>query len=92
MLVDAALNGQNASLAITDIDWSLIVLFMGLFVCLNGFEQTGFPCELVKALEDDLQLTKFKRFYGIIIGDRRPQYLTQDLQTVQTNGAAMAVE
>ena len=60
MLVDAAINGNNASLAITDIDWSLIALFMGLFVWLNGFEQTGFPCELVKALEDHLQLTKFK--------------------------------
>ena len=60
MLVDAALNGKNASQAITHIDWSLIVLFMGLFVWLNGFEQTGFPCEIVKALEDNLQLTKFK--------------------------------
>ena len=60
MLIDAALNGKNASLAIADIDWSLIALFMGLFVWLTGFEQTGFPCELVRALEDDLQLTKFK--------------------------------
>lgn len=60
MLVDAALNGKNASLAITDIDWSLIALFMGLFVWLNGFEETGFPCELVKALEDNLQLTTFR--------------------------------
>ena len=60
MLVDATLNGKNASLAIAEIDWSLIALFMGLFVWLNGFEQTGFPCELVRALEDDLQLTTFK--------------------------------
>ena len=60
MLVDAALNGKNASLAITDIDWSLIALFMGLFVWLSGFEETGFPCELVKVLEDNLQLTTFK--------------------------------
>ena len=60
MLLDAALNGKNASLAITDIDWSLIALFMGLFVWLSGFEETGFPCELVKALEDNLQLTTFE--------------------------------
>ena len=60
MLIDAALNGKNASLAITDIDWSLIALFMGLFVWLSGFEETGFPCELVKALEDNLQLTTFE--------------------------------
>ena len=60
MLVDATLNGKNASLAIAEIDWSLIALFMGLFVWLNGFEQTGFPCELVRALEDNLQLTTFK--------------------------------
>lgn len=60
MLVDAALNGKNANSAITDIDWSLIALFMGLFVWLSGFEETGFPCELVKALEDHLQLNTFK--------------------------------
>jgi len=40
-MVDAALNGHNASLAISDIDWSLIALFMGLFVWLNGFERTA---------------------------------------------------
>jgi len=37
MVVDAALNGHNANLAISNSDWSLIALFMGLFVWLNGF-------------------------------------------------------
>ena len=32
MLVDAALNGKNASLAVIDIDWSLIALFMAVCV------------------------------------------------------------
>lgn len=26
----------------------------------EGFEEMGFPCELLKALEDNLQLTTFK--------------------------------
>ena len=55
MMVDAALNGHNA---ISDIDWSLIALFIGLLVWLNGFERTGFPCEIVEALRDELQITE----------------------------------
>lgn len=43
MLIDAALNGKNARFAISDIDWSLIALFMGLFVWLRGLKRWVFP-------------------------------------------------
>ena len=43
MLVDTILNRKYPYDAITKIDWAVILLFMGLFVWLGGFENTCIP-------------------------------------------------
>ena len=43
MLVDTILNKKYAHDAITKIDWSILLLFMGLFIWLQGFQNTKFP-------------------------------------------------
>ena len=43
MLVDTILNRKYPYDAITKIDWAVILLFMGLFVWLGGFENTRIP-------------------------------------------------
>ena len=43
MLVDTILNKKYAHGAITKIDWSILLLFMGLFIWLQGFQNTKFP-------------------------------------------------
>lgn len=59
MVVDALIRRKSSFLAITRIDWYLIVMFMGLFVWLEGFKATGFPCKAFDGLKDQLQLCKF---------------------------------
>ena len=60
MVIDAFTRKKSSYFAITKIDWYLIVMFMGLFVWLEGFKETGFPCEAFDALKDQLQLCKFE--------------------------------
>ena len=43
MLVDTILNHKYPYDAITKIDWAVILLFMGVFVWLGGFENTRIP-------------------------------------------------
>ena len=64
MAIDALTRRKSSYFAITKIDWYLIVMFMGLFVWLEGFKATGFPCEAFDALKDQLQLCEFT---GVIL-------------------------
>lgn len=43
MLVDTILNKKFANDAMQRIDWTVILLFMGLFVWIEGFQNTCFP-------------------------------------------------
>ena len=43
MLVDTLINRKYALDAIMKVDWTMILLFMGLFIWLTGFENTLFP-------------------------------------------------
>lgn len=43
MLVDTLLNKKYAFDAMIKVDWTMILMFMGLFVWLTGFENTLFP-------------------------------------------------
>ena len=64
MVIDALTRRKSSFFAITKIDWYLIVMFMGLFVWLEGFKATGFPCKAFDVLKDQLQLCKFE---GVIL-------------------------
>ena len=64
MVIDALTRRKSSFFAITNIDWYLIVMFMGLFVWLEGFKATGFPCKVFDVLKDQLQLCKFE---GVIL-------------------------
>ena len=43
MFVDTTLNKKSAYDAIMRIDWPVLMMFWGLFIWLQGFENTGFP-------------------------------------------------
>ena len=64
MVIDALTRRKSSFFAITKIDWYLIVMFMGLFVWLEGFKATGFPCKAFDKFKDQLQLCKFE---GVIL-------------------------
>jgi Na+/H+ antiporter NhaD/arsenite permease-like protein len=51
MMVDAVLNKINPNIAIMATDWTVIVMFMGLFAWDGGFEVTGYP----RKIFDDLK-------------------------------------
>ena len=46
MMVDAVLNKINPNITIMAVDWTVIVMFMGLFAWDEGFEVTGYPRKL----------------------------------------------
>lgn len=56
MLVDTILNRKYASEAIQKIDWTVIMMFVGLFVWLGGFENTSFPKDAFSALLSHMEL------------------------------------
>lgn len=64
MVVDALTRRKSSFFAITKIDWYLIVMFMGLFVWLEGFKATGFHCQIFDKLKNQLQLCKIE---GVIL-------------------------
>ena len=43
MLVDSVLNRKYAYDAMVKVDWTIILMFLGLFIWLTGFENTLFP-------------------------------------------------
>lgn len=56
MLMDTLLLKRTAYDVISKIDWGLILMFFGLFVWLQGFENTGFPDQLLKLLQPYMDL------------------------------------
>jgi Na+/H+ antiporter NhaD/arsenite permease-like protein len=56
MLIDAIVNRRSAYDAMVQIDWTLILLFMGLFVWLEGFKATKFPEDAFKALKSHMTI------------------------------------
>ena len=58
MLVDTIVNRKYAYDAIQKIDWTLILMFMGLFVWLDGFQKTCFPELLFNKLRPYMNLNK----------------------------------
>lgn len=56
MLVDTILNGKPAFDAIHKIDWTVILMFMGLFVWLGGFRNTCIPELLIDSLAPYMDL------------------------------------
>ena len=43
LVVDGVLCKNNPKVAISTIDWSVILMFLGLFIWQEGFEATGYP-------------------------------------------------
>ncbi len=64
MLVDTTLNKKYAYDAITKIDWPVILMFMGLFVWLQGFENTDFPDDAFNLIRDHMDLSTVQ---GVIL-------------------------
>ena len=59
MLIDCIINRRSAYDAMVQIDWTLILLFVGLFVWLEGFQRTGFPRLVFDKLEDYMKIVDF---------------------------------
>lgn len=59
MLVDTILNGRYAYDSMLKIDWTVILMFMGLFVWLGGFQNTCFPEIVFQKLAPYMNLNKF---------------------------------
>ena len=58
MLVDTILNKKYAHDAITKIDWSILLLFMGLFIWLQGFQNTKFPDDIFEKVLPEMDLSR----------------------------------
>ena len=58
MFVDTILNKKYAYDAMLKIDWTVILLFMGLFVWLGGFQNTCFPTVAFNKLAPYMNLNK----------------------------------
>ena len=56
MVVDTLLNWKYAFDAMMKIDWTVILLFIGLFVWLGGFQNTKFPSRAFKFLQPYMDL------------------------------------
>ena len=56
MFVDTILHRRYAYDAMTKIDWTVILMFWGLFIWLQGFENTKFPDDLFNWLKDFMDL------------------------------------
>ena len=64
MLVDTVLNKKYAHDAITKIDWSILLLFMGLFIWLQGFQNTKFPDDIFDKV---LPVMDLSRVEGVLL-------------------------
>ena len=56
MLVDTILNKKYAHDAMIKVDWTMILMFMGLFIWLCGFENTLFPSDAFKFIRQYMDL------------------------------------
>jgi len=60
MLVDTILNRTYAHDAMLKIDWTVILMFMGLFIWLGGFQNTCYPEIVFDILAPYMNLYKFE--------------------------------
>ena len=58
MLVDSIVNRKPANDAITKVDWPVILMFMGIFVWIQGFQNTCIPDKLFDRLKTYMKLYK----------------------------------
>ncbi|XP_041367710.1 silicon efflux transporter LSI3-like [Gigantopelta aegis] len=65
MLVDAVLNKRSAFFIIRRVDWSVLVMFFGLFVWMAGFNATRIPRWIWKTM--GLSHSKFNSFSSLTI-------------------------
>lgn len=56
MLVDTLVNRKYAFDAMMKVDWTIILMFMGLFIWLSGFENTLFPSNAFKFIRQYMDL------------------------------------
>lgn len=56
MLMDTLLNQTYAFDAMMKVDWTIILMFMGLFIWLSGFENTLFPTDIFVFLRPYMDL------------------------------------
>lgn len=56
MFVDTLVNRKYAFDAMMKVDWTMILMFMGLFIWLGGFENTLFPTNAFKFLRSHMDL------------------------------------
>lgn len=56
MLIDTLLNRKYAFDAMMKVDWTIILMFMGLFIWLTGFENTLFPTNTFKFIRQYMDL------------------------------------
>ena len=59
MLMDTILNRKYAYDVMLKIDWTVILMFMGLFIWLEGFHKTDFPSDAFNALKEHMNLNQF---------------------------------
>lgn len=59
MLMDTIFNRKYPFDAIAKIDWAVVLMFMGLFNWLQGFENTGLPGQLFAAVRPYMNLNTF---------------------------------
>ena len=64
MLVDTVVNRKYAYDAMMKVDWTMILMFMGLFIWLGGFENTLIPTNAFQFLRKYMDLYTFQ---GVII-------------------------
>ena len=58
MVVDTVLNRNYSYTAIKKIDWGVVLMYMGLFTWLQGFDNTGFPGQLFDIIRKYMNLKK----------------------------------
>ena len=59
MLVDTLLHHRHSRDAITNVDWTIILMFFGLFVWLVGFENTSLPRRVFRSMNRYMNLSYF---------------------------------
>ena len=64
MLVDTIINRKYAYDAMLKIDWTVILMFMGLFIWIEGFQNTCFPYLAFRALAPYMNL---HRIEGVLL-------------------------
>ena len=60
MLADTIINKRYAYESMLKIDWTVILMFMGLFIWLGGFQNTCFPYIIFNELAPYMNLYKFE--------------------------------